>query len=651
MVGIKKRRRSLSHISDRLPFAKSEKADDSSVIPHESSRPRIERSNGGDARLQIVFPAVIHRDKPFKLDVSEFLEAPNLAEVFAYGLMTVIGARPLPSTADTYRGSLVNGIVKFLKEQSLNFIAIENIDSSLVNRFIVWLNGESENKKTRAISARADFYLMFRRVMDSLRVESHWSGKIRQDLNFRNNPWPGRRNARMSRDILDDDLMTRIRLSAISEVNDITSRACDGWNKLNSREYAEVEIFESPRDEISAGDFPITFYLVLSAHELCNGPLPSEGNLSSTTRKLMRAYGISYSDASAALRPTVRALVPFAILLAMATAYNADVTRNITINDFRYSSVLGRKIAFYPGAATDSNEIAFEERVTKGEIQLGAYKGRSDSKQRVYIPVDDKLDNPSMIVDFLTFWTKQIREHAPSAIRNLLFIYAPQTGGVKITSFYGPHGDGSSTNWEKALADFRKLHNLEHFSLENIRPTILDLTRREFGGDIRAASVQANHVHESTTAVSYTSAAEKARQYQSLGLVHEKRSRYVETSGTIDSRDFPEEVDTSCATPGWSCADIYDSPFTSPGKLCAAYGRCPDCYLGGTDLNSPLSYAYSINLLDAINRAQTTMTPLAWLNRWVPVRQKLIEKWLPSFSAKAVREARMLDIPPMVLPE
>jgi hypothetical protein len=64
-----------------------------------------------------------------------------------------------------------------------------------------------------------------------------------------------------------------------------------------------------------------------------------------------------------------------------------------------------------------------------------------------------------------------------------------------------------------------------------------------------------------------------------------------------------------------------------------------------------LSCAYTLGLLEAIDNAQQSLDSETWLRRWLPVKKKLVEKWIPSFTQRAIREAQELDIPALPRPE
>jgi hypothetical protein len=439
-----------------------------------------------------------------------------------------------------------------------------------------------------------------------------------------------------------------IRFSGASSEVETTMRKVSRY-KLVLHDFQNVtltidQLFRGAHQKVG---FELALYFL--SREMREGCLPPRRTLPSPIASMLRANKMHYYDVELAFYPTPRSLVPFVILLALAGSMNADVARDFKLSDYRISKGLVDYIALPASETLPPDNSGLEE--LGEDIDLFPYKGRAHKRQYVYLPLDNDIDHPAVIIEFVKAWTAGLREYLPAPIRDRLFVFASTNSSYGKTSFSGPDGESSAATWWDCLNRFRADHDLEHFTLENIRPTSLDVTWEVFHGDIRATATQANHADLSTTGRSYVTDAEKKRQYQRLGRIVELRTRWRESDGLMDPRNRSSELDANCATPGWSCIDPYDSPYTSKKKLCSAYGRCPACPLGNVNVNSALCFALSLNLLDAVNRAQTTMAPRSWEERYGRVKEKLEGKWLISFSPKAVTEAARLDIPPMAVPE
>lgn len=597
------------------------------------------------APFMIVYPAVMHKGGPFVLDLQFLMPLTNIGEAFRDAHLAILGPRPKVKTAIELSRRLRTGIVKYLLEAQLSAIELASF-GSIPPLFEKWLNQSENNKARWKESTRASRYLYVKRLFEQLVADPRWNVSIPQRPRFKSCPWSGHQRKTHSETgkIVDDDLMTRIRLSCIKEIIktiqrrseiqriieeyeiESNSKKGDGFHFFaRNREYEKIVIFihkailKNPG--FSHDDFPNEFTYTLSKHNT------------------------NFSEITDLLIPSARILVPFVILMALGLTYNSETIRDVLISDFR----IDREIASHLVYFGDKNDFVENERP---DIFVNAFKGRSGKRQPVYVPIDDEPDNPYFIYSFITQWTAEIRKRAYIGVSDKLFIFrgnARSTDGV--SSFTGLNSTQNASVWGYQLKRFREEHELEYFNLRMMRPTGLDTTYVAFGGDIRYPAIQGNHAFSQTTSRYYQSDAEIERQYERLGNVHNQRERWRRTNGTIDPRDHPESFDLDCATPGWTCASPYDSPITPKGELCRGYGRCPDCPLGSVDLNSPLSCAYTFGLLEAIDRAQLSLDPMTWLNRWQPVKQQLLEKWLPSFSSRAVERAKEIDIPPMPRPE
>jgi hypothetical protein len=172
----------------------------------------------------------------------------------------------------------------------------------------------------------------------------------------------------------------------------------------------------------------------------------------------------------------------------------------------------------------------------------------------------------------------------------------------------------------RALNSFRKVNNLEHFTLSQLRPTLIDMTLF-LNGDLAAAQALGNHRKPHTTWTFYTSSGVKKRFLERLGEVLVLRQRWIDTKGVIDPRRLTQSQDKSAATPGFICLDPFDSPRKNQnkGRACKAYGECPSCPLAAADLGNASTVALYFALKYSIYKSQSSMSAQTWLLRWAPV--------------------------------
>jgi hypothetical protein len=599
----------------------------------------------------IHYPTIKKNGKPYELDLTFLLPLKNIAEALRDGHVAKLGPRPNPNTLLDYTKALRNGFVKFLIENNRIYLRLKDINTPVINEFEEWLNQLNGETARWSETTRGQRYFYFQTIFNELRALARWKEEISTDIRFAVNPWPERARNAKAKPIIDDDLMSRIRLSCITDIEKLLKRRDQFFQFIEETELTSNSKKSDgpPRTVRNRSPEQSKIYEIYKL--VVNNPFIRHGDLSARHRSFLSKSRWTFTQLREMVFPTPRALVPFVILNTLAFAYNADTARGVLLRDFEYVHDLSTAVVWEQSETADG--AASSERsdiALPSSLLVNAFKPRSGKRQPVCVPVDDAFDNPHFILRYVTEWTQTLRPFAPSGLFDKLFIFGGSTK-FGISSFSGVDGLTSPSTWNYSLDKFRKEYSLQYFSLENIRPSVLDLAFRTFGGDIRLVSAEANHATVATTSRSYQGEGEKRRQYERLGTTGTQRDRWRETKGVIEPRDHPHGMDLNCATPGWTCADPFDSPFSPKGKLCSSYGICPICPLGGVDLNSPLSCAYTLGLLDAVNNAQQSMEPASWLNRWAPVKERLTEKWIPSFSRQAMTCARNIDIPKMPRPE
>lgn len=201
---------------------------------------------------------------------------------------------------------------------------------------------------------------------------------------------------------------------------------------------------------------------------------------------------------------------------------------------------------------------------------------------------------------------------------------------------------------------FCREHNLERFTVQQIRATGAVIVNRLFGGDVKTAQLLLNHLSIST-ADSYVRKDARRLEAGRVADQMEKRLRFARSGGLRDVRE-QHGAPQSAATPGFVCAD----PFSPPGSLvqepgmCAAYGTCPVCPLASVDRRSALSFAYVLRLRTQLIEAHhdPRMSPQRWLAAWKPRLIAIEETWIPLFSddVRAEAAANVHDVPFSPLP-
>lgn len=601
------------------------------------------------------FSGSTNANVPFDMDVSFLLSCPNLLEPFVFSAVALLGPKPVLATAQGWRRELMGGFVPFLGAESLTEIHVGDISAEVINAFTKWLNqvtqetgGARWDSRTRSKRWRA-----LRAVLHKLRESPTWRDSLHPTSDVRLHPWrSGVKNGALSSSAknktteLTQEHMTALRLAAIKAVQRTMNDFADAEELV-----ASGRIGLKPIDNLRRGDGLTMSFANLLAYI---DAYFSEGNFSfdgmpTKLRSVIRAHHFKLVELRVLFHPTAQAIVPFVLLMTIAFFYNPTTIRDAQLSDFEYENILNNALHFL-GDDGDQEDEDGDSFSSADVLKVNALKRRAHRRQPVSIPVDDAPDNPAVLLEFLKRWTKGIRNFAPTYWADALFLFIAVVGDAAVKGFHGVKLHTDAYTWHYNLDAFCDEYGVEKFTLNDLRTTLVNMTLTEFEGNPLIAKVQANHKNLNTT-MSYRRHRTILTYFEKLAHVMQLRTRHRENIKTLDPRGRSSELDPECVTPGWACLDIYDSPYTAKGKYCSAYGYCPKCPFGSLDLTSPVSYAYAINLLDAVNRAQQTLPPAEWLERLGPVQDNLIKKWLPSFPLEVQEAALKIEIPLMPTPE
>jgi hypothetical protein len=587
------------------------------VIPLPISEPYLLHStnNDGAAILTAIFPSVSVKGAPLRINLSYLLKVPYLTEPLGEYYLKSQENVTLPETARTQASRLGTGFVAFLSQTGRTHMRLSDINVTVANAYVEWLERADSQGLVLAVQSRVKYYAVLKNIVRTLRHSPTWSQYIAAILELPAPPWAGTSNRNKPTSVINAEAMTLIRLKCIDLVKETVTRFYE--NKQIVENNALPPLTSKRGNKLTQEEF-----LAAINHHCSAGPIMATQKLPAILASTAKRIGLSNirNDVGPRFHAVTTSLVPFVILMTVATAYNTETILNALLSDFRFENDFGNWFV------------------------ADAFKGRSGTSQPVYIPIDDEYDNPAFLYTFLVEYTARVREFSHPDVRNKLFIGSSRMNMSTVI-------DINNSLWNSLLREFIKVHGLPNFRLKSIRPTVLDVTADMYSGDIKAVQIQANHKSSQTTYTHYTSDARRQKDYERLGRTLQRKDRWRETRGIIDSRDRGDEEDLDCATPGWQCADPFDSPFSPKGKLCNSYGHCPRCPLGGIDLNSPLAFAFTMALREAVNSAQQSMAPETWLKKMGAVKVAIEQKWLPSFTPYAIEAARSLQIPKLPIPE
>lgn len=502
------------------------------------------------------------------------------------------------------------------KDTGRAYLLWADVDDGFLSRLIGWMSSAEVGPSLSATS-KASRYNIIRAFFEWLKLDALL---LPEGWMIRRNPWPLCYRSVKSRDVLSEPVLASIVQAAVQDIGQTIAN----WD--NARTIIDDPLVVVPPCTAKISAYKDQAVALKTLATTFPDGLPRYTELKSRRRGLydaLRTYPqLSYGSAIRAIVPTARLLVPFVVLIALATLFNPD-----TVLKLRWSHVDEE----HPVFGADRWRLR-GEKPRAGREQVRSFPARVTH-----------LTNPVTLLKHLRRQTARLREVLSQELRDYVFVFQIENRS-SATSFVG--SDGSRTGWSWALRRFIGEYKLKPFTLADLRPTGSNLVDELTGGNLPAQQMILNHTKPETTERYYTSHASRTRRQEKLAQAMAWRERYARSLGTIDSRS---QVGTRrAATPGYECFDPYDSPLPSQvaGRLCTAYGRCPSCPLHAMNVRSAKSLARIIQLAARLDEASRELAPQRWLSQWMPV-QEAVRKHLYLFAEEVYTAARQLQLPPI----
>ncbi len=504
------------------------------------------------------------------------------------------------------------GLMTYLAQPGAPDPTLSEIDERFLHRFKAWLDDMDRDGFTDNLMYRAAQLAAVQMPLKQLMASPHWKPRLSPALRMIVRPYPKQDRSVKHKEALGEAEHERLYVGAASDITDTVVRVERQWARMEQSDGAALSMAD-------AGASPEKCAAWLDAN--FEHPVPSHYILS----RLNAAHGHLISEAVQAeaeriLYPDLDELVPMLLIVCAFFALNPSLAFKLRKNDLDYT---------------------FEEIGEVRRLKMFPNKRRAGLRQRNTVTVTNHPDNPGKILEFLERRTRRLGHARPDYPDRAFVRFSFETRSVVPLNT-------SDKSWKTALKKFADRHQLPEFTLDQLRPTTLDLVHELSGGNIIAMQGVATHTTAQTTYTFYTSDAQRQRNRQTLGEMMMQMERTTATGGLLRPEDRPPGIaDQGAATPGFTCLDPKDSPIPGEvqGELCSAYGRCPECPLAVVDPTSPRSLAYLAMLNKRITDAQERLDPLAWHMRWAPVQEELLSYWLQGWSPDVIAKSREIPIP------
>lgn len=598
--------------------------------------------------------------------LSYLLAFPHLTEPFVQAIQAICKSKASAyATCHLMGRELKTGFFAFLKEKSLSNIRLEQLTTSHIEGFKNWLDRVDKTEVAiYQLQTRETRMSLLRQVVQYLKKSEKWAPQLASDLNMRPGMWAGQRGGSKPTPIIHAEDYQRIYQACKETIIEIIGRVKAMRAALEANLCHPVALAPEPAertvyDKGVVGKLPNPYndlgVLLATLHRRYPQQIVTLDQLyASNDRPLALAVRQRrISSVTACFYPSAKDLVPFVLMMAIHLDYNKATLMGSKLGDYRILTGKFGRPEFSASASLIEENDTPDNSVNEGEEKL--FRGAPIKKRARYriqeriLPVEDAPDNPAFLWQFLMEWTAWFRPTTALEWQDRLFLYVPghASPNKRMQGFDGKTNPGDDFNFDHAYKVFFRDHGLTYSAFTQFRPTGLDIVDVEFAGDIRAKQAAGGHAEAQTTYQRYTTDAQMQRGDESLAQLSTVRERFRKTNGKSDPRRKPEGADVGAATPGWTCADPYNSPFYEKDKLCGGYGRCPSCPLGSMNPSDCYSAAQAFNLLDAIDKAVEIMAPAAWLERYGPSRKALAEFWLPQIHDHVMKPVRQMKLPPL----
>jgi integrase len=580
----------------------------------------------GSPRLRVIIPG---KKVPEIYNLSRLLVQPEIAQFLAEGFRHwAVG--PVTKSRERISRALNTNVGAFLETQKRQ-VSVTSIDEAFWTSFIAWLNGpRMQNGEPWALSTRAHIFGAVKACIDSLEghpVHGAIASYLKDRSGFPRNPWPGRSTKNVPTPVLSALERRAMILACIGEINTLREH-------LEERD-AILATGRALLDEARSEGHEPPYWSEIGVcaariAEVFPTQLASLDDLLNLDRSLYNAVSAKHGmlQVRRLLYATFRDLVPFVLLIGVRTAFNPDTILSLTWSQVRVSEERAT-ITF----------LGKKNRAAGLQVSISPDDGISDFDGPAEPGVPLGLTEMLALLRRLTERTIAILSNKEHADR--LFIGVPVSGRLDAKAFSnsnGPSGDGV---WKHVLIDFIQNHGLTPFTLRTLRFTEAEQEWRRTA-DPLAVRDRLGHRSASTTRKHYTSDGMRRECQERAAETQALYHRWAETEGRSDPRHQPERC-RSAATPGFGCLNPYDSPRGSQrkGKICTAYGECPDCPLAQAWPQDLQAAALYLALPKAIHDARLgRVSARHWGEKWKPILHALhalLAEIPPNIRAEATR--------------
>lgn len=519
------------------------------------------------------------------------------------------------ASRDTGAKQITDGFVSFIVVENVKLKEPEDVTTELITKFLAYLDDKtSQNGKNLALSTRMHYWASVKRV---LRIAVNDINSQATVLHIPFAPFSGRKRPASQAENTNPEELAKLLSICGADALETMNRILPLLQRIDDL-LPHIDTSAPPQSDqlVDAAAYLIKKY---------KGLLPERKWLSrNEADDFVYAEGISYSEIRMVMHPELSDLVPFIYVLAGFTAFNQKSLMTLKVTQYGRTTLVG-----------------------KPKFQISPIKARSNTVVRRSFEITDDAVSPPNILAFLEHWTKHLRPEAPLHLRTNAFLYANKWKTKKPFKSLGEPGNTPSREFTNAAIRYFRTKGIRYMGLREVRYTFAEIFRRMRPNDSDGLRVILGQKMVNTTDSHYRTNRAQAEAGEAIAGVMLAQQRMVESAAKVDIRKVPQHRERTAATPGFSCLDPLDSPVLGqrPGRLCWAYGRCPECPLATLDPNDAYALARLLQLQECYEESRKRLGTIVFEQKYGKSSYALKTKWLAvDWTKSALEKAARLNL-------
>ena len=491
-----------------------------------------------------------------------------------------------------------------------------DIEQHVIDGYQAWLDGNKKYKSPLNIKpgTRRTRYLIIQDLFEWA-TQSGPYNSLPSQIIFRSHKWAGAHRKTKSAEPLNALAVAKLRRACRAEIRLILETLQHG---SEARTTTHVPFLRSESVSVFKDlDVKIAAFAQVAALDCVTGD-SFRREYRGLARALRKPYG-AINEIAPYLYFTWESIVPFMVLLGLETGYNTSTQCGLAESE----------VGVHP----------FWENT----IRLSPPKNRANGLPQVRTFPLNPSDpySVSSLLEEIKKYTAWYRPLALERDRHRLFLVWSGNMGRPPTSLL--RDDRSTrTSLDRAMRRFSTRYKLPGLTFSVLRQTVADAIHFISDGDAQAIKTMMGHADISTSERSYNSAGQMARRSSKLANAVRHRQRFIDSHGQIPIESVNTDVPPSAATPGFLCWDIYHSPVLGQkdGRICSAYGCCPDCPLACCRHNDTYAAGRFLQLKKLFEETRDQVDHIRWAAQWHPQYEALLSDWLPKLHPEAIAAAK-----------